>query len=34
MTDILSYKANALRNFERKKTRIDNRIELLGEDLY
>merc|ERR1719264_1541479 len=31
MTDILSYKAMALRNFERKKERIDSRIGLLGK---
>ena len=31
MTDILSYKANALRNFKRKKDRIDSRINLLGK---
>ena len=30
MTDILNYKAMALRNFERKKERIDSRIDLLG----
>ena len=30
MTDILNYKAMALRNFERKKERIDSRIGLLG----
>ena len=30
MTEILNYKASALRNFERKKERIDSRIDLLG----
>ena len=31
MTEILSYKATALRNFLRKKQRIDSRIALLGK---
>ena len=31
LTDILSYKATALRNFKRKKDRIVSRRSLLGE---
>ena len=31
MTDILNYKASALRHFERKKERVESRVNLLGD---